>query len=153
MSIISSPNWAQHFVNLKPESGSNPISFRKVRPDLQLWGTVNRGSKTLLYRYRIWEHYRFKSMWCWPILVSSYLRVIIVAFTSICIDCTRNIFGRNNYFYILSDKQTNADNGQSLCAKLDSSLVESMNNETRKDLIEYSIRRHISSGLFHVPLF
>jgi len=64
------------------------------------------------------------------------------------IDCPTNIFGRNNYFYILSDDQTNANTAQETCMNSSGILAETLDNTIKYDVIEYSVLRHIPSGLF-----
>ena len=64
-------------------------------------------------------------------------------------DCPQNIFGRDNYFYILSDNQTNANNAQSICMKSAAHLAEISSNTTRSDIRLYAVQRHIPPGLFY----
>ena len=70
-----------------------------------------------------------------------------IVFT-ILADCPTNIFGRGNYFYVLSDNQTNANDAQQICISSGGTLAETLNRSMQSDFIGYAVRRHIPSGIF-----
>ena len=70
----------------------------------------------------------------------------------IFLGCPRNVFGRNNYFYILSDNQTSANNAQSICISSNGTLAEIRNNDIQRDFIGYAVGRHIRSSLLQAFL-
>ena len=63
-------------------------------------------------------------------------------------DCPTNIFGRQSYFYILSDERATADRAQSLCMNANGKLAEINDTTFQNESIQYAIARHINpSGL------
>ena len=66
---------------------------------------------------------------------------------TILADCPTNIFGLDNYFYILSDNQTNANDAQQICISSGGTLAETQNYSMQSDFIGYAVRRHIPSGM------
>ena len=61
-------------------------------------------------------------------------------------ECPTTIFGISNYFYILSDNQTNANNAKHICRKLNGTLAEILSSKTRGTLVQSSVRKHIPLG-------
>ena len=66
---------------------------------------------------------------------------------TILADCPTNIFGRDNYFYVLSDNQANANNAQQICISSGGTLAETQNRSMQSSFIVYAVRRHIPSGM------
>ena len=56
------------------------------------------------------------------------------------------MYGNGNYFYILSDQQTDADTAQNICLNSKGILAEINDEERQNDLIEFSIQEHIPPG-------
>ena len=61
--------------------------------------------------------------------------------------CPTNIFGRENYFYVLSDNQTSANDARQICISSGGTLAETQNRSKQSDFIEYAVQRHIPSGM------
>ena len=79
--------------------------------------------------------------------IKSEVAVIFNTLAKFSANCPANIYVQNNYFYILSDNQTDANNAQSTCSSAGGTLAEIRNNATRSDFIGYAVRKHISSGM------
>ena len=62
-------------------------------------------------------------------------------------NCPTNIFGRDNYFYVLSDNQTNANDAQQICISSGGTLAETQNRSMQSNFIKYAVQRHIPSGM------
>ena len=62
-------------------------------------------------------------------------------------DCSANIFGRNNYFYILSQNVAKSDDAQNNCTNAGGTLAELIDGTVQKELIDYAVEEHIPTGL------
>ena len=64
-------------------------------------------------------------------------------------ECPDNVLGRNNLFYIFSDKQATADNALMVCDNAGGSLVQSNDGIVKADLIEQATSVYIPEGWFY----
>ena len=53
---------------------------------------------------------------------------------TISVECPTNIFGRDNYFYVLSDNQANANEAQQICIRSGGTLAETQKPLNAKQL-------------------
>ena len=61
-------------------------------------------------------------------------------------DFSADIFGRNNYFYILSKDVANSVDAQNSCTSAGGKLAELDDGTVQKELIDYAVEKHIPTG-------